>query len=87
MCLVLLSHLLLLVYEIVTGHHHKVVPPSQTSRHRHVLLLEGWKMKNTFQSPVLVLKPFTVLHFNIHLSAYNITYLSDISKQLPFPCE
>lgn len=37
---VLQSHLLLLVYKIVTGHHHKVLPPSQTSRHRHVLLLQ-----------------------------------------------
>lgn len=34
------SHLLLLVCEVIAGHHHKVIPPGQTSGNCHVLFLQ-----------------------------------------------
>lgn len=143
----LLSHLLLLVYEIVAGHHHKVIPPSQTSGHRHVLLLRTdtntewhysqnttWEYSLKYRSWLyfdrvkisLRIACFALRHFSsvfgnnteykrkvsvglrwtvsshqmpsgdlthnisqrlcFSSPPYSLTYLSDISKQLPFPC-
>lgn len=78
-CFALLdSHLFLLVCKIVTRHHDKVLPPSKTSRHRHVLLLEVNVNVHSRQQWG---------HLSCRLLPYKVIYLSDVPKQLPFSCE
>lgn len=69
-------YLLLLVGEVVTGNHHKVVPPGQTPGNRHVLLLQGKVIKNGF-----IRNDQTSLKWE----SLNVMYLSNISEQFPFP--